>query len=133
MGEAVHLTVVNVFGKWQASGHPGLRESVTEVLQLRDVGMRDGDRATGADLLELRRVTLGVLGVTVVRRTLAKIWNQRLPGPFRATAFRPPIKGRLAAGDPAEVVASGAAAEDLAAGVGPVNARPVVRFTNVDL
>jgi hypothetical protein len=100
----------------------GLRDSVTERLHLlNEFGGGDRDGATATDLLKLRRVESGVV---VVGSALPQVRKQRLPGPFLTAVLGPPIIGRLAAGNPAEVVEGRAATEDAAAGALLVDALP---------
>lgn len=67
--------------------------------------MRDRDRATRPNLFEISRVHFRVI---VVRSALAEVRNEMIPGPFFSTVLLPQIEGRLAAGDPGEVIQRGA-------------------------
>ncbi|SKS32754.1 Uncharacterised protein [Mycobacteroides abscessus subsp. abscessus] len=70
--------------------------------------MRNGERSVNADLVQVGRERPVVV---VICGALAQVGKERLPGPFLAAVLSPPIVGRLATGDPAEVVAGRAAAE----------------------
>ena len=119
MGEAIHLTVVDILRQLFALGEPGLGDSITERLHLGyQLGMSDRKWSAAPDLVELRWIELLIV---VVGGTLSEVGQKRIPGPLLAAKFFPVIKGLLAARNPGEVVKGRASTKDLPSGIGLVN------------
>lgn len=126
--QANHLTVVDVLSQGLAHGGPGLGEGITEGSHLREeLGVGDIDGTASANLGQLRVVEALVV---VVGDTLAQVGDKRVPSPLLTTILSPHVKGRLASGDPSEVIKRRAATEDLATGVGLLDTLVVVTLDN---
>lgn len=119
-----HLTIVDVLREGLAHGDPSLGQGITERSHFREeLRVGDVDGAAGTNLSERGVVEALVI---VIGDRLSKIGNEGVPGPLLATVLSPHVKGRLASGDPSEVVERGGAAEDLATGVGLLDTLVVV-------
>lgn len=124
VGEAIHFTVIDVLRDGTAFLRPRLGDGFTERLHLIEkLSVGDVDGAPRTDLREL----LGVqIPVVVVGCALTEVRHEGVPGPFLASVFLPPVKGRLAAGHPGEVVQRRAPTKRLTPRVGLLDAFVVV-------
>lgn len=131
VGQATHLTVVNVLSEDLALGDPGLSQSVSPGLHLRDqISVSNLDGATGANLLQLGRVELLLV---VIGCTLAEVIDTAVPVPLRTTKLLPVVESRLRAGNPGEVVGARRSTKSLATGVGLLNSLVVIALDHCRL
>lgn len=116
VGETIHLTIIDILSDRMAFLSPGLAHCIPErlhVVEKLSVGNVDG--TTRANLRELLGVATQVI---MVGCTLTEVRHKGVPGPFLASVFLPPVKCRLAARHPGEVVQRRATTKGLATSVG---------------
>jgi len=115
MCQAKHLAGIDIFIDRVSLAGPALSESIAEWSNLGDeISVGDLEGPACSDFGELGGVKLGIV---VVGCALSQVCDDVIPCPLLATILLPIIEGRLAAGDPSEVVGAAASTQNLTTSV----------------